>query len=226
LKSSITCGNYFNSFDYSIILNNPIDLTHSTEAWLRFYTKWGIESKFDCGRVFAVPEEGFGGAPLCGTYSRKGNYRQFLNEPIYDGQQPEWVMEHMSLNKFLGKRVNIVFTLRADAANSFEGWWLDDIEIRTVQDTPNYVADVTGKELTLSVWPNPTGGDLQIKTGGTQQGAQVTGWLQDVTGRKVLTVNMCSGGTIKIGTIPAGVYMLHLQSGGMRLPVKKIVKTD
>ncbi len=225
LKSSITCGNYFNSFDYNIKLKDPIDLTHSTEAWLRFYTKWGIEAKFDCGFVFAG-SDGFGGGPLCGTYSRKGNHRQILNEPIYDGQQTEWVMEHMSLNKYLGKKVYLSFSLRADGANSFQGWSLDDIEVRSIQNTPYYVADVTGKDVSLSVWPNPTSGNLQIITGGTQQGTPVTGWLQDITGRPIMEVNTGNGGTINISQIPAGVYLLHLLADGVRLPVKKIVKTD
>ncbi len=226
LKSSADCGKYPNDYISSITLNTPVDLTYATEAWLRFHSKWGIESKFDFAAVYASAEGTGVWTPLCGTYSRSGTTYQLPDEPIYDAQQPEWVMEHMNLNSFLGQKVYLRFEMNADAGANYEGWWIDDVEIRSVQDTPSYVANVMSTDATLSVWPNPTNGNLHIKTDGTPQGTPVTGWLQDITGRKVLNIHTGSSGTINTASIPAGVYLLHLQTDGVRLPVKKIVKTD
>jgi hypothetical protein len=135
-------------------------------------------------------------------------------------------MEHMNLKSYLGQKVYLRFEMTADAGANYDGIHIDDVEIRSVQDTPSYVADVAGTDATLSVWPNPTNGDLQIRAGGTQQGAHITGWLQDVTGRAIMNISMGNGGTINIAKVRAGLYVLHLQANGVRLPVKKIVKTD
>ena len=212
LKSSATCGNYADGSTATLELITPVDLTYSTEAWLRFWGRWGIESKYDYFSVQATIDGSFDWQPLCGTRTRRGTLYQLYDKPVYDAQQPEWIKEHLSLNDYLGQKVLLKFELVSDAANNYDGVSIDDIEIRSVQDTPSAVDRITAKTSRAVVYPNPAGNSLSIKLPSSGKNEILQGQIIDCTGRGLMTFELRGDITnsINIAHLPESVYMLKI----------------
>lgn len=226
LKSSATCSNYSDGTTATLQLTTPIDLTYSTEAWLRFWGRWGIESKYDYFSVQATIDGFFDWQPLCGSRTRRGTTYQLYDKPVYDAQQPEWVKEHLSLNDYLGQKVLLKFELVSDAANNYDGVSLDDIEVRSIQDTPSYVDRISSATARVFVYPNPAGNTLTVTLPAGMTNAIATANITDCLGRELLTFNLTSDtpNRLDISKLPEGIYMLMIISAASSVPdVQKIV---
>lgn len=224
MKSSIDCGNYPDDNLATLELNTPVDLRYSTEAWLRFYARWGIESKYDFAAVYAKPMFGGLWQPLCGKYTRSGTFEQLLDEPIYDAQRPEWVKEHMTLNDYLGQKILLRFELRSDMAANYDGFYIDDIEIRSVQDTTVNAGNTLTGAPAIYTYPNPAANTLNVAVASATPGTALQGTLYDLPGRKALDFDVLqSNATLDISKLPSGVYILKAFANGVALPVQKIV---
>lgn len=226
LKSSATCGNYTDGTTAVLQLTTPVDLTYSTEAWLRFWGRWGIESKYDYFSVQATIDGTFDWQPLCGSRTRRGTMYQLYDKPVYDAQQPEWVKEHLSLNDYLGQKVLLKFELVSDAANNFDGVSLDDIEVRSIQDTPSYVDRISSGSARAFAYPNPAGNTLTVSLPGTMKNASATANITDCLGRELLTFTLTGDAPnrLDVSKLPEGIYMLRIISTATTVPdVQKIV---
>ncbi len=225
LKSSASCSNYLDDGIFSITLRNPIDLTYATEAWLRFFARWGIESKYDYVSVQASVEGSGLWTPLCGNFTKPGTIYQLYNEPVYDAQQPYWLKEDMNLADYLGEKILLKFEMVSDEANNYEGFWVDDIEVRSVQDSTVSVIDQSGgTAYALHTYPNPVGNSLYVSTNVPVGTVPMVGSIYDLMGRKVLTFGMNkSTTTVDVTMLPSGMYNLRLMNGNVALPVKKVV---
>jgi carboxypeptidase T len=223
LRSSTTCSNYNNDDIASIELNDPIDLTYSTEAWLRFFGKWGIESKYDYVAISASVDGSGVWQPLCGKYTRSGTLYQLYNEPVYDAQQPYWVKEQMSLNDYLGQKIKIKFELVSDPAGNYEGFFVDDVEVRSVQDTALAVTG-TAAPYTLHVYPNPATDFITVIMSGNGSNQQFKGELYDNMGRVAKAFDL-NGQSVKIDTrsLSPGIYYLKVYNNATIKPVYKVV---
>jgi hypothetical protein len=225
LKSSATCGNYSDDGIFSITLRNPIDLTYATEAWLRFFARWGIESKYDYVSVQASVEGSGFWTPLCGNFTKPGTVYQLYDEPVYDAQQPFWLKEHVNLNGYLGEKILLKFEMVSDEASNYEGFWVDDVEVRSVQDsTVSVGSQYGGGVYTLHTYPNPAGNSLYVSTNVPVATVPLVGSIYDVMGRKVLTFSMNKPSTtVDVALLPSGMYNLRLMNGDVAMPVKKVV---
>jgi len=225
LKSSATCGNYPDDGIFSITLRNPIDLTYATEAWLRFFARWGIESKYDYVSVQASIEGSGFWTPLCGNFTKPGTTYQLYNEPIYDAQQPFWLKEHMSLNDYLGEKILLKFEMVSDEVNNYEGFWIDDVEVSSVQDSTTSVAPQSSDAVySFHIYPNPTGNNLYINTNVPIANMPLDGFIYDLMGRKVMNFSLDKPTTtLNVASLPNGIYNLRLMNGITAMPVKKVV---
>jgi carboxypeptidase T len=223
LKSSTTCSNYDDANVATITLNTAIDLTLSTEAWMRFYGYWGIESKYDYV-VVQASEEGSGvWQPLCGNYTKRGTFYQIPDEPIYDAQQPFWIKEQMSLNDYLGKKINIMFQLVSDAANNYTGFYIDDLEVRSVQDSTLTLGTANATPA-IRTYPNPAKNTITISLAGANHTYEAQAILYDCMGRVVMKFGIKKPTeTIDINDLPSGIYSLKITGYKETIPVQKIV---
>lgn len=222
MKSSIDCGNYPDDDVATLTLNAPIDLTYSTEAWLRFHARWGIESKYDFAAVYASVLGSGVWQPLCGMYTRPGTMDQLMDEPIYDAQRPEWVKEHMDLNNYLGQKIQLRYEMKSDMGANYDGFYIDDIEVRSVQDTVTDVAYVQNIAPTLLTYPNPSTNSLHISAN-VPNSTVLQGALFDLPGRQILHFTATqSHTTLDISHLPSGIYVLKAYANDVALPVKKI----
>ncbi len=134
-------GNYPNNANTYVNCNVPIDLTQSNAAMLEFWTRWDIETSWDFAQVRVSTNNGATWIALRGKYTKMGTGRgvQPANEPGYDGTQTTWVKEEMDLSAFLGNIIRLQFLLRSDGSVQKDGWYLDDVIIKSYQATPSSV---------------------------------------------------------------------------------------
>ena len=124
-------GNYGSNINNSLTLQVPLDFTDVTAAYLEFWTKWAIESRWDFAQVHASTN-GTSWTSLSGlhTIPGSGDGVQTTGEPGYDGFQSSWVKEQMDLSQFSGAaQLFLRFRLRSDVSVEEDGWYVDDISI-------------------------------------------------------------------------------------------------
>ncbi len=134
-------GSYPNNTNTYVNLVSTIDLTQSNAATLEFWTKWDIEAGWDFAQVRISTNNGSTWTTLKGKHTKKGAGRgaQPANEYGYDGTQLTWVKEEMDLNDFLGYQIKLQFLLKSDAWETKDGWYIDDVIIKSYQSTVNIV---------------------------------------------------------------------------------------
>ncbi|MGB9664994.1 MAG: M14 family zinc carboxypeptidase [Ignavibacteria bacterium] len=134
-------GLYPNNANTYIVTQQQIDLTQSNAATLEFWTRWDIEAGWDFAQVKVSTNNGSTWIPLSGKYTKVGSGQgaQPSNEPGYDGTQSSWVKEEMDLSNFLGKNIKLQFLLKSDGSVQKDGWYIDNVVIKSYQQTSNIV---------------------------------------------------------------------------------------
>jgi hypothetical protein len=226
---SLPCpGNYFDGVDATISTLHSIDLTHSTEAYLNFYAKWSIESNYDYAIVAASPAGLTSWQPLCGKYTKPGGMYQGYTSAVYDGQQPEWVQEQINLADFLGQKINIMFELQTDTRINYDGFYFDNFEVRTVEDSASQV-NHTGlsqqqAELPMvRLFPIPASNEINISVTNFRFAQPLSCSLYDGFGREVMHFETTKNNSkINVSQLPVGIYFLRMSSDSVIVPVQKV----
>jgi hypothetical protein len=128
-SSSITdspTGNYLSNANTHITLNQTIDLSEATLASVEFMARWDIETNWDYAQLVASTDGGTTWIPLVGNHTSIGGSNQDEDQPLYHGQQNQWVKETVSLDQFLGQSVKLRFKLVADSYIEKDGFYFDD----------------------------------------------------------------------------------------------------
>lgn len=112
-------------------------------------------------------------------YAGSGN--QYFNQPIYDGFQNAWVKEEISLNNYLGKNVKLRFRMVSDFGNSYDGFYIDDVEV--VSNFANGINEANFIGNNISIMPNPFDDILYINTKVNIENATIE--LFNIQGQKV-----------------------------------------
>ena len=182
-KSSPSCisdsptGNYDDDQNTHLVLNNFIDLTDASQAILKFYAKWDIESGYDYGQISASTD-GFNWMPLCGKYTVTGNQYQDMNQPVYDGQKADWVQEEINLSSFAGQQIKLRFRLVSDGFVTGNGFFFDDLIVEKLLANQDGINKSTIQ--TINITPNPSNGKFTLSNA-----AHSTLEIIDATGRSV-----------------------------------------
>ena len=139
-------GNYANNATVTMTLTNPIDLSQFSNPKLSFWTRYDIESGWDYGQVEISTNNGATWIPIAGNYTKSGSGSfQPNGQPIYDGYQPNWVREEISLSGYNSNMVKIRFKLRTDGSDQRDGWYVDDIGVVVYTAVPVELISFTGK---------------------------------------------------------------------------------
>lgn len=155
-------GEYNNNATVQMVSKNPIDLTNAFSPFISFYTKFSIEDIWDKGQVLVSKNNGTTWYPLEGNYTTAGSGDgvQNLGEPLYDGNQPDWVYEQMDLSEYEGEQILIKFLLESDGFITDDGWYIDNINVYFYSPNPPIqgCADIEVNEgwnlVSLPVWLN------------------------------------------------------------------------
>ena len=135
-------------------LTSPVDLGGATSATLRFWARWDISQIRDLLEVSASAD-GSLWTPLCGIRTRPGSYFQETDVPVFEGRQFEWVQEELSLDAFVGDDVLLRFRLLSQMDFTRDGFYLDDLEVLTTEETTSGTSDPGTASGGLMCAPNP-----------------------------------------------------------------------
>jgi hypothetical protein len=107
-------SNYLPNTDVTLVNSKKIDLSTIATPYLRFKTKYSIETGWDYGQI-SVSTDSINWKAIGGGTSKlgSGNF-QPSTELIYDGLQKEWITENININEFGGDKIYLKFQLKSD----------------------------------------------------------------------------------------------------------------
>ncbi len=190
-------GNYGNNWDTYVW--TTVDLTGYSSANLTFTHRYDIESGYDYAYVEASSD---------GT-----NWTQLAS---YTGSQTAWQTETLDLSPFAGGVVYLRFRLVTDYSVTYDGWYVDDVQVvaavhNTPQCAPTGVAEGPGlRKENLRV----VGRTLRLELP-TPEPARLV--LFNALGQKVRAFRLAGtrSHTLRLNLAP-GVYLYRLSYGNVR----------
>ncbi len=222
-SSSITDspnGNYGNNRNEIITLSSPVDLTDATGANVTFYTKFEIESGFDYVQFEISTNNGNDWIPQCGKFTKAGSGNfQPQGQPLYDGNQTEWVLEEIELSDYIGETIIARFQLRTDQGATEDGFYFDDLTFNIVNESTLNTQDVTVSN--FGIYPNPVNDILNITTSISNYTIEV----YNVQGQLVASEMRNNGTTtFDYSQLASGLYIMRLTSEGASESFKVVKK--
>ena len=221
-ETSITDSPYSNYNNESLeflVLQELIDLNGFSSAQINFFAKWEIESGFDYVQLEISNDEGNSWNPQCGKFTNLGRENTFeaFNEPLYDGNQYEWVNEVIDLIDFLGDEILIRFKLYTDQYLRQDGFYFDEFKILGFSENLN-----TSNFQNDQVIIYPTLVENNIKINSIKNISKIL--IHNSLGKKVLELNGNNILEINLNEIDTGVYFIKLFDGKKFINRKLIKK--
>ena len=110
----------------AMTLLTPVHIPESADVTqLRFWVRWDTEPGGDYGQIGVSSD---GGKSWNNVY---GEHASYFNRMSYTGWQPEWLEETIDISSFVGKDVHLRFMLASNDTYNADGWYIDDITIRS-----------------------------------------------------------------------------------------------
>jgi len=127
-------GNYPNSGTRTITTSTPIQVPNAAAVFLKFHARWLIHGNGAYVQARISNNNGSTWTPLKGNYTRPGLFSAVAGQPVYNGNNPEWVTEVIDISSYAGQNVLIRFHLWSSSwgISTADGFYFDDIEIFTV----------------------------------------------------------------------------------------------
>ena len=126
-------GNYSNNANKTYTYTPTINLSTATSAMVSFYAKWEIEADYDFVQFQVSTDNGATWIGQCGNYTVLGTSAngsvQPENQPIYEGNQVNWVFEEINLSDYLGQQIKFRFKFQSDGGSVADGFYFDDFKI-------------------------------------------------------------------------------------------------
>lgn len=215
-------GGYTNDTDTRIVLANPVDLTNLVYASVSFYAKWSIESGYDYVQFEVSTDGGATWEPQCGKYTHAGSDSQTgaTGEPLYDGEQSDWVQENINLSDYLGQSVLFRFRLVSDSGITGDGFYFDDLKVHAITGHTASLAE--NKKYDLQLFPNPVKDRLFIKNSGELQILRIK--ILNPLGKTIIDRKPLNGErSISIQHLTSGIYFIQIYTPEQTF-LKKIIK--
>ena len=109
-------GNYQNDVNIALWSWPPLDLTEVDSATLTFWHRRDFGSG-DSGNVWVAREK------EDGSWLAEELLRTFT------GTNPTWQQVSLDLTPFVGERIRLAFQMLSDAAQTADGWYIDDVAV-------------------------------------------------------------------------------------------------
>lgn len=211
-----------------IVLDSVIDLTGVNAAFVTFWAKWEIESRYDYAQFMVRDASTETWKPLSGKYTKAGTVDQKEGEPVYDGFHSNWRLEEINLRDFVGKQLQFRFVLTTDNYMVEDGFYFDDFTISVVSELTGLAPELNDQSLSLSdAFPNPVHHQLSIPYHFHADHPQNCIEIFDVLGKPIIErfVYRSSGiELIDVSALENGVYLYCLKGSSGTSPVKLFIK--
>jgi len=202
-------GEYSDNNEAWIELTGSVDLENVESAFVSYWAKWDIETDWDYAEVMVSTDGGNNWSPLCGQYTHAGNNNQDLDQPIYDGTQSQWVHEQISLADYLGGELKLAFRLVSDQSIVGDGFYFDDLEVLTFDQTVGVNEQVKKPE--FKIYPNPAQNQLHISNL-SNSNSELMYEIIDISGKMVKNGKLSNSfnSIISIEELNSGSYFIRL----------------
>ena len=200
-------SNYSNNSEEIIQLIDPINLSGFVYAEINFDAKWNIESGYDYVQLEISNDNGNSWIPQCGKYTRKGieTHDFALDEPLYDGNQSQWINETVSLTDYLNEDIFIRFKLYTDGGLRRDGFYFDNFKIKGISENLG-ISEI--EQVSFNIYPNPTANYINIRSEVKINKLEIF----DLMGKKLLEIKKESINRVRLPRINSGVYIVKLFS--------------
>ena len=200
-------SNYSNNALETINLLNDINLSGYSYAEINFNAKWNIESGYDYVQMEISNDGGASWEPQCGKYTRKGVETQedASDEPLYDGNQGEWVNESILLTDYIDQEISIRFKLKSDGGLRRDGFYYDDFKIKALSSSLSSSENTLNK---AKIYPIPA--DNMIYISSEEEIKEIK--VFDVLGKEIMSFNQNNIENFSIENLKSGVYIIKLFS--------------
>ncbi|MEO5905658.1 MAG: M14 family zinc carboxypeptidase [Saprospiraceae bacterium] len=203
-------GNYGENANEIILLNQHIDLTDVTGAYVQFWAQWDIEDHYDYV-IFQASTDGENWDNLCGDNSKLGSLFQLYEQPLYDGKQTQWLLETTDLENYIGENIQLRFSLVSDGFVFRDGFYFDDFKIFTIKEES--VATTEVDPSAFSVRPNPASKSFRIEL---PELSKPSVRIFDSIGKDVYNAQSLEGKFHQVNAAqwPSGLYQFVIYSEG------------
>ncbi len=203
-------GNYEPNSNQVILLNEIVDLRDVTSAYAQFWAKWEIEDQFDFAS-FQASRDGVNWDNVCGHYSKPGSFFQMYEEPLYDDDQHNWVLERSDLDAYIGEQIQLRFILVTEGFVNLDGFYFDDFKVVTIDQETVATDDFDASS--FSVIPNPASSRFRIELPEITEPSIA---VYNTVGQRMYAAKSISGKSHDITTAkwPAGLYQYVIYSEG------------
>ena len=200
-------SNYSNNAEEIINLINEIDLSGYSYAEINFDAKWNIESGYDYVQVEISDDGGNNWIPQCGKYTNIGieTHDYAINEPLYDGNQNEWVNESILLTDYIDQQISIRFKLYSDGGLRRDGFYFDNFKIKGLSSNLNISDDTLN---ITKIYPVPSENTVFISSDEVINKVEI----YDILGKSILSVDNNNIKSFSIKSLNNGIYIVKLSS--------------
>jgi len=224
-------GDYPNNYNATFKYNGTVDLTDALGASIKFQTQWDIEADWDYGQFQVSTDLGMTWAAMEGLYTNAGTGSfQPNGEPLYDGTQLSWVKESIDISEYIGEQITFRFLIMSDGYVTEDGWYFDDLNVITYENTPVSVEDIREiiEEYSLEQnYPNPFNPSTKI-TFQIPESGLVSLKIYDVLGIEIATLlnEEKNPGKYELdfnaSYLSSGIYFYTLRAGNFT-SIKKMI---
>ncbi len=224
-------GLYANNNYTTVTQQTPLTVGPAEKVILFFRASWDIEPYYDYAQA-QLSVNGGPFIPLCGKYTHPGSMFQGVDEPVYDGNQQDWVLEEIDLSAYVatGDAIRLRFALGADAFQNGDGFFVDDLALYVLSpDSTVNVQEVDAADFSMQVRPNPAKETIQIEVDGFADACEAVVTLYNISGMALeeYSKKLFPGKNIiyfGVEGLPNGLYTIRLRtSEGQEMSVKAVV---
>jgi len=200
-------SNYSNNSEEIIQLTDPINLSGFVYAEINFDAKWNIESGYDYVQLEISNDNGNSWIPQCGKYTKIGieTHDYAFDEPLYDGNQSQWINESILLSDYIGDEIFVRFKLYSDGGLRRDGFYFDNFKIRGISENLN-ISET--EQINSYIYPNPTENYLSIRSNTNINKLEIF----NILGQKILEKSNENILELKTTILNAGIYIVKLYS--------------
>ena len=200
-------SNYSNNAEEIINLINEIDLSGYSYAEINFDAKWNIESGYDYVQVEISNDGGNNWIPQCGKYTNIGieTHDYAINEPLYDGNQNEWVNESILLTDYIDQQISVRFKLYSDGGLRRDGFYFDNFKIKGLSSNLNISDDTLN---ITKIYPVPSENMVFISSDEVINKVEI----YDILGKSILSIDKNNIKSFSVRSLNNGIYIVKLSS--------------
>lgn len=200
-------SNYSNNAEEIINLINEIDLSGYSYAEINFDAKWNIESGYDYVQVEISNDGGNNWIPQCGKYTNIGieTHDYAINEPLYDGNQNEWVNESILLTDYIDQQISVRFKLYSDGGLRRDGFYFDNFKIKGLSSNLNISDDTLN---ITKIYPVPSENMVFISSDEVINKVEI----YDILGKSILSIDNNNIKSFSVRSLNNGIYIVKLSS--------------